>query len=166
MNEVCDQFGTSVMGLARRWRAEVDRRLKPLGISEARWLALHHLSRNDGALTQGNLAERLGIRGPTLVGQLDALEADGWVRRESAPNDRRSKVVRLTDEAMPLVGQIEHVIFAVRRELFSGIDDESLTQCLEVIRKLRARVDTLAADELEAPEPGFEPPGKKPELAS
>ena len=124
------------MGLARLWRAEIDRRLKPLGLSEARWRAIRHLSRNGGELTQTKLAERLGIRGPTLVGQLDLLESDGWVERHAAPNDRRSKVVRLTDKADPLVDQIEHVIMGVRGELLKNSSEAALQECSALLDHL------------------------------
>lgn len=143
MTKTTDQFGASVVGLARIWRSEIDRRLRPLGMSEARWLALHHLAKSSGELTQSKLAEKLGVRGPTLVSQLDQLEGDGWVTRRSSPVDRRSKVVCLTDEAMPLVEHIESVIKGIRGELFTGLDEDAVAQCLRLIDELRARVQAL-----------------------
>jgi len=143
MSESIDLFGARVMGLARMWRAEIDRRLEPLGLSEARWRAVRHLSRGGGELTQTKLAERLGIRGPTLVGQLDLLESDGWVERVNAPHDRRSKVVRLTANAPPLVAKIDTVIVGLRRELLSGMDEEALRTCSAVIADLCERLQSL-----------------------
>ena len=142
MSESIDLFGVRVMGLARMWRAEIDRRLKPLGLSEARWRAIRHLSRNGGELTQSKLAERLGIRGPTLVGQLDLLENDGWVERRSAPYDRRSKIVRLTEKAAPLVDQIEDVIIGVRGELFNGTDESMMQECSALLDELCTRLQS------------------------
>lgn len=143
MSETTEQFGSKLVGLARQWRAEVDQRLKPLEMSEARWRALHHLATNGGSLNQGDLAERLGIQGPTLVSQLDLLESHGWVERESAPNDRRSKVVRLTDRAQPLTEQIASVIQEVRSELFNDIDEEEIIACLRLIQRLEQRIAVL-----------------------
>jgi len=143
VSESVDLFGARVMGLARVWRAELDRRLKPLGLSEARWRALRHLARNGGELSQRKLAERLGIRGPTLVSQLDQLEADGWVERHGSPDDRRSKLVRLTGEAMPLVQRIDVVIRQVRGELFEGTDEEALRICSLTLEALCKRLQSL-----------------------
>ena len=142
MSESIDLFGVRVMGLARLWRAEIDRRLKPLGLSEARWRAIRHLSRNDGELSQSKLAERLGIRGSTLVGQLDLLENDGWVERHSAPHDRRSKVVRLTENAAPLVDRIEDVIVGVRGELFNETEESMVQECSALLDSLCARMQS------------------------
>ncbi|MCH9670047.1 MAG: MarR family transcriptional regulator [Gammaproteobacteria bacterium] len=143
MNQTTEQFGSKLIGLARQWRAEVDRRLKPLGMTEARWLALHHLAASGGSLNQSELAERLGIRGPTLVSQLDLLESHGWVERSSAPNDRRSKLVRVTESARPLTERIESVIREVRSELFVDIDEKEIANCLRLIQQLEQRVTAL-----------------------
>lgn len=140
MSESTDLFGARVMGLSRLWRSELDRRLKPLGLSEARWRVLRHLSRSGGELTQTRLADRLGIRGPTLVGQLDSLESAGWVSRASAPNDRRSKTVQLTAEAEPMVRQIDTVIVEVRQELFEGINEDALAACSALLDELTDRL--------------------------
>jgi MarR family transcriptional regulator for hemolysin len=47
-------------------------------------------------LSQRQLADRLGIEGPTLVRHIDRLVADGLVRRVRDPNDRRVSRVELT----------------------------------------------------------------------
>ncbi|MFO6383447.1 MarR family transcriptional regulator, partial [Pseudomonas aeruginosa] len=39
-------FGTLLAQTSRAWRAELDRRLSHLGLSQARWLVLLHLARH------------------------------------------------------------------------------------------------------------------------
>src|SRR5574337_520631 len=89
-------FGQLVHGTARAWRLQLDERLKPMGLSQAKWRTLLHLSRNPGRLTQSEIASRLGIEEPTLVTLLHRLERDGWVKRRPSANDRRCKIVDLT----------------------------------------------------------------------
>ena len=67
------RFGLKLAELSRLWRQALDARLRPLGLSQARWAALIHLSAYPDGLTQGRLALRVGIRDSTLVPQLDAL---------------------------------------------------------------------------------------------
>ena len=71
-----EQFGLRLGLVARLWRAEIDRRLATFGLTESRWLTLLHLSRLPQAATQRELAEAVGVRGPTLVRALDRLEAE------------------------------------------------------------------------------------------
>lgn len=49
-------FGTLLAQTSRAWRAELDRRLSHLGLSQARWLVLLHLARHRDSPTQRELA--------------------------------------------------------------------------------------------------------------
>ena len=69
------RFGMQLTHLSRAWRAELDRRLTSLGLSQARWLVLLHLARASEPPTQGELANSVGVENPTLARMLDGLEA-------------------------------------------------------------------------------------------
>ena len=86
-------FGTWLAHLTRAWREQVDARLAPFGLSQARWLILLHLSRGANGSSQKALAARVGVQGPTLVRTLDRLEAEGMVERREASEDRRAKTI-------------------------------------------------------------------------
>src|SRR5205809_6314704 len=90
-----NEFGLLLFGTARAWRTKLARRLRPLGLSQGKWRTLIHLSRGGNKLTPNELAERMGIEGPTLAGVLDRLEEGGWIKRGASPNDRRCKIVQL-----------------------------------------------------------------------
>jgi acetyl-CoA carboxylase/biotin carboxylase 1 len=47
--------------MSRGWRAELDRRLAGLNLSQARWLVLLHLARFEEAPTQRELAQSVGV---------------------------------------------------------------------------------------------------------
>ena len=65
----------------RAWRYRLDQRLKPLGLSQAKWITLLKLAGAEDGMTQKELAERLGIESPTLARLLDRMAADGWIER-------------------------------------------------------------------------------------
>lgn len=85
------RFGMQLAQMSRGWRAELDRRLAGLGLSQARWLVLLHLARFEDAPTQRELAQSVGVEGPTLARLLDSLETQGLVQRQSVMEDRRAK---------------------------------------------------------------------------
>ena len=103
------RLGLALAEVSRLWRHVLDGRLKPLGLSTARWVALVNLSAHPEGMTQNALALRVGIKGSTLVRQLDLLEADGWVVRRAQPGDRRVKRVFLTPKAHPALASIAAV---------------------------------------------------------
>ncbi len=128
---------------ARAWRARLDERLKPLGLSQAKWLVLLHLSHGGDAMIQKDLASRIGIEGPTLVGLLDRMARDGWLERRESPGDRRSKTVHLTGKSHEILRQIKSVAAQLRRELLSGLSEEELSQCTAVLHKIKEKAEHL-----------------------
>nr|WP_028241010.1 transcriptional regulator SlyA [Stutzerimonas azotifigens] len=133
-------FGLQLALLSRTWRAELDRRLAGLGLSQARWLVLRHLSLMKEPPTQRELAQIVGVEGPTLARLLDSLESQRLVRRVTVPEDRRAKRVTLTEQARPLIEQIESIAAQMRDEMFSGIEDEDVRRCEEVHLKILANL--------------------------
>lgn len=135
------RFGMQLAHISRGWRAELDRRLADLGLSQARWLVLLHLARFGEPPTQRELAQSVGVEGPTLARLLDSLETQGLVQRQAVPEDRRAKKILLSDTALPLIERIETIANALRVELFEGVDDEELKLCMRVHSRILANLE-------------------------
>src|SRR3954470_11757019 len=141
-------FGPLLHGVARAWRLKLDQRLKPMGLSQAKWRTLLHLSMADGALTQSEIAARLGVEEPTLVNLLHRLEREGWVARKTADHDRRCKTVHLGHRAQDAIDQINAAAVELRDELLSEIPLADLQRCMEVLERIKRKaemVDKLSA---------------------
>ncbi|HYC66308.1 MAG TPA: MarR family transcriptional regulator [Reyranellaceae bacterium] len=141
------RFGFTMAEVSRLWRHVLDARLKPLGLSTARWVALVNLSAHPEGMTQNQLAIRVGIKGSTLVRQLDLLEADGWVERRGEPGDRRAKRVFMTAKAKPVLAQIARVGRDLRRELLQDASEAEIRAALTLLEGVRRRLQPLATDE-------------------
>ncbi|MBD8754526.1 MarR family transcriptional regulator [Pseudomonas coleopterorum] len=135
------RFGMQLAHMSRGWRAELDRRLAGLGLSQARWLVLLHLARFDEPPTQRELAQSVGVEGPTLARLLDSLEAQGLVERQAVVEDRRAKKLMLCPPARPLIEQIETIANALRVELFMGVDEEELSTAMRVHSRILANLE-------------------------
>lgn len=133
-------FGIAIGDCARVWRNKVNERLRPLGLSQATWLALWNLSWFPEGLGQSDLAERLGIEGPTLVRLLDRLEKDGFIQRLEAVHDRRCKVIALTDTAEPLLREVKGIIAELRIDVMDAIPDEELAAGLQLLNRVLERL--------------------------
>ena len=116
-----ETFGPLLGGTARAWRLKLDQRLKPMGLSQAKWRTLIHLSRSPEPLTQSQIAERTGIEEPTLVILLHRLEREGWVVRKHSPRDRRCKTVHLQPRTQRVINRINATALQLRRELIEDI---------------------------------------------
>lgn len=138
-------FGRQIGRLARLWRTELDNRLRPLGLSQARWLLLVHLHEAPDGLMQLDLAERAGVTGATLVRQIDRLEGDGLVERREDPDDRRAKRVRLTPKGERMFGDVDRIAGELRREVLAGFDPRDVEAAALLAEELIRRLDGLAA---------------------
>ena len=125
----------------RAWRAELDRRLSHLGLSQARWLVLLHLARHRDSPTQRELAQSVGVEGPTLARLLDGLESQGLVRRLAVAEDRRAKHIVLTPKADVLIADIEAIAASVRNDVLTGIDESEQALCQQVLLRILANLE-------------------------
>ncbi len=141
--EAIENFGALLAETARIWRTKLDQRLRPLGLSQAKWVVLLQLSKAGNGINQKELAQRVGIEGPTLVGLLDRLGADGLVERRESATDRRSKTVHLTAKAEAITRRIAEVARGLRNDLLGDIDAETMQQCRQTLEQLKQRLEHL-----------------------
>lgn len=135
-------FGFLVHDVARLMRMNYDRRVKRLGLTRSQWWVITNLYRNDG-LTQSELAETLDIERASLGRLLDRLEANGWVRREPCPGDRRAKRVRLANEVDPVMREMRAIAAELRRDAMSGLTPGEQEAFVDVLLAIKSNLVAL-----------------------
>jgi len=107
-----------------------------MGLSQAKWRTLLHLSIAPGTLTQAEIAERLGIEEPSLVTLLHRLEREGWITRTNSSLDRRCKMVLLARRAQRVISQINAAAEKLRHELLDNVSAAELHTCARVLKQI------------------------------
>jgi MarR family transcriptional regulator, transcriptional regulator for hemolysin len=139
--DTAETLGHLLHGTARAWRQKLDQRLKPMGLSQAKWRTLMHLSIAEDALTQAEIAARLGVEEPTVVALLHRLEREAWITRTNSPHDRRCKMVLLGQRAQRVIAQINATAEKLRHELLVDIPQSDLQTCMKVLARIRERAE-------------------------
>lgn len=129
-------FTFGVILVARRYRAMLDEKLRPLGYGSARMEALSTIARSPEPSAQISIAKRIGIEGPTLTRMLDTLEADGLVVRKQDPTDRRTKLIELTDAGREALKEITLVAQEFRSSVLRSLDNDALDNVNKVTAQL------------------------------
>jgi MarR family transcriptional regulator for hemolysin len=106
------------------------------GITFRQWQVLAWLAL-EGELSQTDLAERMSIEPPTLVGILDRMERDGWISRNECPSDRRKKLVRPTPRVEPVWSKMVACARKVRAQAVRGIDDSQVEQLKQLLAAMQ-----------------------------
>jgi DNA-binding MarR family transcriptional regulator len=129
---------TSVMRAQQIVSTAVDRALRPLGLTFARYevLMLLRFSR-DGALPITRVGERLMVHPTGITKLVDKLEEQGLVRREANPNDRRGTLAGITPEGRALAEEATRAVTEVR--FGTDLDDEELEALVGLVRRWRER---------------------------
>jgi DNA-binding MarR family transcriptional regulator len=116
----------------------IEERLATVGLSIPRLAALQRLADAGDALPLGQLAERLACVKSNVTQLIDRLEADGLVKREPDPNDKRSRLAVLTDAGRRAWREGARVQNEVDAQLFSNLsvdDTVRLSEILDTIRR-------------------------------
>jgi DNA-binding MarR family transcriptional regulator len=127
---------------SRMLRRIFNERLTHLGLTQAQWRALVHLSRNEG-LNQVSLADLLDVQPITVARLIDKLAAADLVERRPDPNDRRAQRLFLTEKATSVVARIWEVADETYAVVLKDISNEEREVLINLLTRLQTNIGTL-----------------------
>ena len=111
-----DYLGRRLAFAHKAMRAEFEARLVEAGGTFTTWVVLRS-AHSESRLSQRELAESLGVEGPTLVRHLDRLEAEGLIERRRDAGDRRITRIEVTPRGVALLDRLVAVAEGAEAEL-------------------------------------------------
>jgi MarR family transcriptional regulator for hemolysin len=142
----------NVAQVGRELSAGFDAQLKGMGLTAARAKVLLLLSRNPDGINQAGVTEFLQVEHPTAVRILDGLESLGHIRRLPDPNDRRAKVIVLTDAGKPLADEVVVLTKRINAALLDGLHPADIAKANAFLMALLSNLTALKRNGL--PEAG------------
>jgi MarR family transcriptional regulator, transcriptional regulator for hemolysin len=134
-----DSLALSVARTARALARALDEALVAAGGSTPTWQVLLALTTTDHR-TQGELAEAIGIRQPTLTHHLDTLTRGGFVTRGAEPGNRRVQRVTLTEAGEQLFLRLRRAAASFDGRLRAGLGEDDVAE----LRRLLAQLEENA----------------------
>ncbi len=112
-------------------------RLKAAGIemTSEQWGAIIILL-NEGAMTQGQLGERLHLEKSSMSRLTDGLEKRGWIVRTKDLNDSRQKLVTPTPKALETAEQCATIARAIHEEAQAGMSESERIASRSLLSRL------------------------------
>lgn len=102
---------------------------------------------NCSARNQAELAKQLGVDRTVMVYLVDDLEKAGLVERLPDPNDRRSRLIRATEQGAQRLVATRDAISAAESELLAALSAEQQTSLREMLREVAKHQLDPAADQ-------------------
>ncbi|MGB0130996.1 MarR family winged helix-turn-helix transcriptional regulator [Chlorobium sp.] len=130
--------------MTRRWRKVLDAAFREVGLTDATWRPLLHLSLLGDGVRQKDLAQSIGIEDPSLVRVLDDLAAKGLVIRAEDKSDRRAKILKLTMEGHNAVVSIRRILVPLEKTLLGGYTEEEMLLLGNLLERLETSINDFA----------------------
>lgn len=130
--------------LSRAWNLyekALNAELLPTGVTFRQAQVLGFLAL-EGDLSQVELAERMKVEPPTLVGILDRMERDGWIARTECSDDRRKKMIRPTPRSEPVWAIVVDVAMRIRARALEGLTPQQIEQFRNLLLVIEGNLAT------------------------
>jgi DNA-binding MarR family transcriptional regulator len=118
---------------SRRWKA----RLAPLRLDPRHVMVLRRLAADEGRSQQA-LGDALQIPPSRMVALVDTLEQRGLLMRQPSPNDRRVRILHLTQEGRRLLGKVMEISLEHEQQLCRGLQPAEREQLITLLNRLAA----------------------------
>ena len=123
MNNLQHAIGRNLVFTAKALRAAFEETLAANGGSLGTWIVLNALS-DVGCVSQAALATYVHLEGATITHHIDRLESLGLVRRLADPDDRRVRLLELTEAGGELYKRLLTAAMEFEIEALAGVTAE------------------------------------------
>lgn len=129
-----------VTAAGHSWRRRINYELTDQGLSASAAIPLVILLRNENPVRQCDLAEKLGIEGPSLVRILDGLEESRLIERKPDSTDRRARLLILTESGREMAEQVEVILAGFRAAMLAGADPDDVDAAIRLLTFIANRL--------------------------
>ncbi|HEX7049922.1 MAG TPA: MarR family transcriptional regulator [Longimicrobiales bacterium] len=140
-NEGGQQLLTQLLHAAREVESRLERAVEERGLSLAKLGVLRSLVTKGGSLPLGRLADMLSCVRSNVTQLVDRLEAEGLVRREPDPQDRRSTLAVITEEGRERYEAASRAREEAEREILGGMSAERRKQLAALLHEVGTTIE-------------------------
>ena len=141
-----EDIGFLIHKIDNRIKTRIDNQLKKNDLTFSQSQLLHHLEKHEGMLNQKELQKIMNVSHPTIVGLVQRLETNGFVRTETDPSDRRNKIVYVTEAAQKFKEELMKRRKKSNKKMLEGISAEDLETARKVLNRMLDNINAMEED--------------------
>jgi len=119
------------------------------GVTPVQYAALHSVCNTPG-IDQRTLARSIGFDTSTIAGVVDRLEARGLLVRNTTPDDRRVRLLTLTDEGHALLEAMTPSMLRAQARMLEPLPPRERKEFMRMLRLLVAANNAMSRAPSEA----------------
>ncbi|SEA71930.1 MarR family winged helix-turn-helix transcriptional regulator [Variovorax sp. YR216] len=108
---------------------------EPFGVTPVQYASLRAVQRLPG-MDQRSLARSIGLDTSTMAGVIDRLESRGLMVRSASPDDRRVRLLSLTDEGGALLGEVEPAVLRAQKRMLEPLPRKDQQAFMRMLREI------------------------------
>ena len=105
------------------------------GVTPVQYAGLQAVRKSPG-IDQRTLARSIGLDTSTVAGVIDRLESRGLMVRNSSPDDRRVRLLTLTDEGLALLDEIQPAMMRAQQRILEPLSKKDQHEFMRMIRSV------------------------------
>lgn len=115
----------------------INQLLAPYNLSNSQFRILMILYKsNNENIRQADIEQALSMTNPTVTGLIQSLEKKNLIERVNNPEDKRSKLLVLTDYALNKKEEFICLAKTIEDKMTSGLSEEEISQLYSLLNKI------------------------------
>lgn len=131
---------------ARSMRTALSRSLAEAGLYAGQDGVILQLEAEPG-LTPGQLAQRLGVKAPTMTRTIGRMEAQGFLERRADGSDARLTKIHLSETGRQSVERIHQAITDCSAQAIQGFSDKDVRNLVKLLKSLDRNLQGIEPDD-------------------
>lgn len=131
-----ENIGYLLKQLNDRIKIYADASLKKNNVTFSQTIVLEFIHSQGGETTQKEIEDYLGVAHPTVVGLVSRLEKNGFLTCFTGQEDRRNKIVRITEYAKKFGDAMQAEMDTTEQRLISGLSENEIAELRRMLRIL------------------------------
>ena len=120
-------------------KADADLKSHELTLTQSRVLAF--LNSEDGQATQKEIEDFLEVSHPTVVGLVSRMEQNGFVTTWFDPENRRNKIVQLTESSRKIGADLDRTIQEQEKSMLKGLSQGQISELARMLTLIYKNLD-------------------------
>ncbi len=136
-----NNIGFLIHRISNRMRTNFDAQMKKYDLTYSQSQVLFHLKNNGGSMSQRQLQDMMKVSHPTMVGLVQRLEANDFVRTSLDDKDRRNKIVSLSQQAELFSNDVEASRKKNRKKMLKGFDEKEEEELYRLLERVYENIN-------------------------